>query len=306
MQAGEAFAVRVELGPGQAGAQVSATMYQAGAAAGASGFQEVVSGPMGTWTGPAAGHQTFAQARGCAEDDTVCTGLYDFGVHPGETFVQSLEGSYVASASGAVLMRVVVSCDIPFYADVGLESCHMDDVSYGCVPDSNGVNWAHCASELAVTVTPGAFYQNPNDATIGTDPAGAAGTTTPGSASGATDPTQVIGGGDATLVIGSAVRVDSIVIDRAMLEEHAAAAAVGSDSDRHPTMEELLIAGTPEASVLAAMFTKSQEPYLVFPLTFTPITAAELVEAQTPPPDTAPGGGHRRMQPVPAPGHIST
>ena len=48
-EAGRAYAILVQL-TGDTAAQVTATFYQSGAAAGAAGFEAVVSGPMGEWT----------------------------------------------------------------------------------------------------------------------------------------------------------------------------------------------------------------------------------------------------------------
>ena len=38
-------------------------------------------------------------------NDTLCTGLLGFGVHPGEVFLPELQGTWVAPSSGVVLMR---------------------------------------------------------------------------------------------------------------------------------------------------------------------------------------------------------
>ena len=106
VQAGQSYAVRAGLGDRESATQISATFYQDGAASGAAGFGSVVSGPMGSWTRTRQGHQNFAQSRGCTGfNDTLCTGLLGFGVHPGEVFLPELQGTWVAPSSGVVLMR---------------------------------------------------------------------------------------------------------------------------------------------------------------------------------------------------------
>jgi hypothetical protein len=117
VQAGEAYAFRAALNPESSAAQVSVTLYQAGAAAGADGYSEVLGGPLGTWTHRSPGHMTYAETKGCANNDTVCSGLFGFGVYPDAEhgFKRSIEGTYVATASGTVLMRVKMSCDVPFF-----------------------------------------------------------------------------------------------------------------------------------------------------------------------------------------------
>lgn len=265
VQAGEAYAFRAALNPDQSGAQVSVTLYQGGAAAGADGYQQVVGGPLGGWTHRSDGHQTYAESKGCANNDTVCSGLFSFGVHADapHAFKRSVEGTYVATASGTVLVRVEMTCDVPFYANVDLEGCRYDARSYGCVPAENGVNYGHCSSDLSLTVTKGAFYNQPGHGDASTTTGGGDGGVEP-SGDGGGGPDTTDGGGAAgpepELVLGDAERTDSVVISRADLEAHAAVAALGSESDRHPTLEQLLVAGTPEAALLAAMFTTSQEP----------------------------------------------
>ncbi len=124
--AGEAVAMAVELPAGQPGGQVRATFFQAGAAAGAEGFEATLGGPLGAWTATPAGHHSFAehdreQGVFCQPNDSDATCLAkqlgaSFGVHPGGAFGSVLRGTWVAPAAGAWLLRIDANCDVPFCA----------------------------------------------------------------------------------------------------------------------------------------------------------------------------------------------
>lgn len=291
--AGRAYACRIELPPGQTAAQIEATFYQAGAAAGAAGFAPVLSGPMGEWTvtpmpescsnladdpsladsggGPGScaefissgyvtcaadfcpncgthahfcdrscgfcGHHSYAQLRG--EDFDIRT---SFGIHPGGSFPRFLTGTWVAPASGAVLLRLVLNCDVVFFADVEAEGCDATDgLGYVCGPTSDGTDNSKCASELRLTVTPGAYF---DESATATEP-----------------------------VSGSAVRTDTIVITRADVEAKATAAWQTTPTEQRtlvapPTLDEMLISGSDANALLISLFTVEQQPYAVFPLSF--------------------------------------
>eukprot|EP01046_Picozoa_sp_COSAG06_P018633 COSAG06_NODE_1303_length_9931_cov_69.878255_3_plen_110_part_00 len=82
-QAGRAYAFMIEMTDQTTAANVIATFYQAGAAAGSAGFEPVVEGPMGDWPSTPAGHQSFAESEGCTNEDRSCTDIpVFFGVHP--------------------------------------------------------------------------------------------------------------------------------------------------------------------------------------------------------------------------------
>ena len=134
VQAGTAYAFLIELPAGQTATQVSATFYQAGAAAGSAGFEPVASGPLGGWTATPAGHQSLAEHYGCSNEDRSCISSIaaSFGIHPGGAFGHFLKGTWVATASGAVLLRLVVNCDVPFYADTQAYGCSFVSGGYGC------------------------------------------------------------------------------------------------------------------------------------------------------------------------------
>ena len=86
----------IELPAGQTAAQVSATFYQAGAAAGSAGFEPVVSGPLGDWTATPPGHQSFAEEEGCSNEDRSTGNIAaSFGIHPGGAFRRFLKGTSV-------------------------------------------------------------------------------------------------------------------------------------------------------------------------------------------------------------------
>ena len=110
----------------RAGAQVRATFFQAGAAAGPAGFEATLGGPLGAWTRTPAGHHSYAEdskERGYCdadESDAACLaivlGSASFGVHPGGAYGSVLRGTWVAPAGGAWLLRIDANCDVPFCA----------------------------------------------------------------------------------------------------------------------------------------------------------------------------------------------
>jgi hypothetical protein len=257
VQVGQAYAFLLEVPAGQAAAQVSATFYQAGAAAGAAGFEPVASGPLGDWMATPAGHSSYAEYQGCSNEDRSC--LYgspptSFGIHPGGAFPRFLKGTWVATASGAVLLRLLLNCDVPFYADAQADGCYIDN-TYGCLPTADGTVNSRCASELRLTVTPDAYYdQQPDD-----------GPTSGGSGGGAaaTQQQQPISGG--------AERTDTLVVNRGEVEAQALILWQDTPAEHRtlpapPTVDEMLVSGSEANALLTSMFTVEQQPHVIFPL----------------------------------------
>jgi hypothetical protein len=276
VQAGQAYAVLLELPAGQAAAQVSATFYQAGGAAGAAGFEPVASGPLGDWTATPAGHQSYPEHYGCSNEDRSCISYIaaSFGVHPGGAFPRFLKGTWVATASGAVLLRLVLNCDVPFYADVHADGCSIDAHGYRCVPFADGTRNSDCASELRLTVTPDAYYdEQPDD---GPPSGGSAGDA-------AAAQQQPISGG--------VERTDTLVVDRGEVEALALILWQGTPAEQRtlaapPTVDEMLVSGSEANALLVSLFTVEQQPHVSYPL---------MIQLDHGTGGTG-GGGHRRTQ----------
>ncbi len=124
-EAGRAYAFAIELPAGQSAAQVSATFYQANAAAGSAGFKATVGGPMGRWRDTPPGHHSFAEHHGCSNEDRSCITdiAASYGIHPGGSYGSVLKGTWVAPADGKWLLRVVANCEVVFFSDVEAEGC---------------------------------------------------------------------------------------------------------------------------------------------------------------------------------------
>jgi hypothetical protein len=259
-EAGRAYAFLVELPASQTAAQIEATFYQPGAAAGAAGFTAVLSAPMGKWTSTPAGHESYAERKGCSnndEDRSTCINVPDsFGIHPGDTFGRFVEGTWVAPSSGPVLLRLVLNCDVAFYADADAEGCHIDlGIDYGCDPTSDGINHSTCSAELHLTVTPGAYYDPATRRRL----------------------QKNSGSHIDDLTIGIARRTDTVVIGRVEIEAQAAAVwyathdagrrlQASGESPHPPTLEDMLVDDTEANRLLISLFTVEEEPHVVYPL----------------------------------------
>lgn len=87
----------------------------------------MVDAAMGTWYTTPPGHQSYAESVGCANDDQECKNRVmpfyaSFPVYPGREFDTSDVGTFVAPASGNVLLRVELSCDVRFWSDADVVS----------------------------------------------------------------------------------------------------------------------------------------------------------------------------------------
>jgi hypothetical protein len=246
VEAGHAYAFRVELPHAKTAAQVSATIYQAGAAAGAAGFRAVVDGPLGKWSATPAGSQSLAAYKRCnlGDDDGYrhCMGglVASFGIHPGERFDSGLTGTWVSPTSGAVLLRLVMNCDVPFYADVRVEGCIVGGDNIRCDPIGDGTRNSDCVSELRLTVTRDAYYDQDGD----------------------------------TPIIDTARRTDIIVVDSESVVDQAAAVFNANPGDflglhAPPTMDEMLVKDTAAYELLTQLFSMEQQPSVVYPTQFT-------------------------------------
>lgn len=375
-EAGRAYAFLVELPQDQStAAQVEATFYQAGAVAGAAGFEPVVSGPMGTWSATGdcmtnsydsmygegqcdslissgqyscaahfchncgqgaddcnlscdfscGGDVSYFQQKGCSNDDRSCTDIpAAFGVHPfetiscpyfllrdcpaweaqrlpgtgmrfcftdkgcysmggsyvnatfarrgsdgswvvgPETFPRFLRGTWVAPASGAVMLRLVVNCDVPAFAHAYDGGCTTGDIAGtndGCTPSSDATNPANCASELQLTVTPGAYFEEAGD-----HEAGRRRTQMSGDRLHSTIDTHAP-------TIGTVQHTYRIVLGRTDVESQAATVWHATLPDQRtlsapPTLDDMLVNGSTANALLGDMLTVTQEPHVVYPLTY--------------------------------------
>jgi hypothetical protein len=266
-EAGRAYAFLVELKDvTQPAVQVKATFYQAGAAAGAAGFAPVVSGPMGKWTATQPGHESWAEHFSCTTSASTADGRCSnipasFGIYPGgDEFPRLLTGTWVAPASGAVLLQLTMNCDVPFWADVQLSGCDADNYhgvpgQYGCDDPNAGFiesdineNNGMCESELLLTVTPGAYFDR--SLAVATEPS-----------------------------LGLAKQTDTIVVSKAEIERQAAATWESSHGagrrlqmdgeGRHPpSLDDMLVPGSPANQILVDLFTAQQQPSVIYPVSF--------------------------------------
>lgn len=347
-QAGRAYAVTIELPPGQTAAQASATFYQAKAAAGAAGFIPVVEGPLGAWTetpspapcvsnaydeqeftgmcdlaiasgqlscasdfcaecgvcphqttctdysnlcdrscGVICEHQSLAEFVGCSNELVhQCSALRSlpasFGVHPGGRFGSYLVGTWVAPAAGPILMRLNVNCDSVVYADVQAGGCTIGERhntgarTSSCGPASDGTYKNKCFSELLLTATPGAYIAQP------------------GPSDGRR---RVQKGGDhlhntvdthaPSPILGIVQRTDIITVQRADIEAQVADRWQATPADQRtlpasPTIDQMLVSGTPANTMLQSLFTVEQQPHVIYPLVLDESDVASV--------------GHRRTQ----------
>lgn len=181
----------------------------------------------------------------------------------GGNFTRFLQGTWVAPTSGTWLVRLVINCDVPFYADVQADGCFIDDDgTYGCQPTSDGMHNARCASQLQLTVTPGAYFANQDSQ------AGHRRTQMGGDHLDHTIDTHPI-----APTVGTFQRTDIIVIERSTLEAQAATVWQATSADQRPTaapptLDEMLVSGTPANALLATMLTTEQQPHVAYPLSY--------------------------------------
>ena len=258
-EAGIAYAVSILLPRGHTAAQVTATFYQADAAAGSAGFSPTVDGPLGEWPTTPPGHQSYAEYGGCSNADRSCISEIraSYGIHPGGRFGAVLKGTWVAPAGGVWLLRVVANCAVPFYHDVQAEGCQIDQTSYNCQQTAAGTYNSDCTSALELTVTPNAYFYD--------DDVGPSGATTSGEGEVTVLSTPVTGGVE---------RTDTIALSREQVEAMAAAMFAATPPEERtvaasPTLEEMVTAGTAANAMLFSMLTTQQQPHVVYPLIFT-------------------------------------
>eukprot|EP01046_Picozoa_sp_COSAG06_P062091 COSAG06_NODE_13873_length_1210_cov_1.848785_1_plen_362_part_10 len=271
-EAGRAYAFAIELPAGQSAAQVSAIFYQANAAAGSAGFKASVGGPMGRWRDTPPGHHSFAEHKGCSNEDRSCISSIaaSYGIHPGGSYGSVLKGTWVAPAAGKWLLRVVANCEVVFYSDVEAEGCSFHDGGYNCYATADGTDNSKCAWTLQVTVTPDAYFDDDSSNADGQQQSGGASDDRNGP------------------VTGSAERTDTIVLSRADVEAQAAAVFDATPAAERtmaapPTLEEMLVGGSAANALLTSMLTVQQQPHVVYPLTIEAVASSS-------------SGGHRRMQ----------
>ena len=258
VQAGCSYAIQVDLPTGQTATQVKATFYQPGAAGGAVGFEPALHGPLGSWSSTPRGHHSFFTSP-------VFVGIEGdirsgFGIHPDGRFGSFLQGTFVSPASGPVLLRLELNCDVVFYSDVEADGCAAEHLhgngGYGCDVTSDGIDNSRCAAELQLTVTPGAYYDEGGHRRMQSSGDNLHNTVD----SHAPEP-----------LTGTAQRTDIIVVDRIDVEAQAAALwqatpVAQRTSTAPPVMDEMLVAGTGANNLLASMFMSEQQPTVVYPV----------------------------------------
>jgi hypothetical protein len=275
---GEAYAVSVELPATQVrqsgilyrtnpGTAVHLTFYYPAAAGGADVFEPLLGGPLGDWTPTPSGHKP------CTHREVGAPATFE--LHPGRSFHRKLAATWVAPATGTVLLRAALNCDVPFFADVDADGCcltgrsednwHDGTVDFsatgfictnGAPTDSN--NWlgeknrnAICSAELLLTITPGAYYEGEDDAYSNQE-----------------------------LVVGPAARTGTIELAGSELEALAAemfAQSIGPEADltAAPLLDAILVPESAAQAVLAAAFTRQQFTHLVFPSLIEGFAGAE-------------------------------
>lgn len=123
--AGVAFAFRAQ---SRDAVKLKLTMYQQGAAQGADSFPAMINTALGSWYSTPPGHESYAELAGCANDDQECKNrampfYASFPVFPsGRVFGNNEIGTFVAPASGNVLLRVELTCDVQFWSDAQVVS----------------------------------------------------------------------------------------------------------------------------------------------------------------------------------------
>ena len=194
-------------------------------------------------------------------------------------FARHLAGTWVAPASGPWLMRLVLNCDVPFFADVQADGCFTDDAfNVVCQLASDGSYNGGCTSALQLTVTPGAYFADQDSQ------GGHRRTQTGGDNLHHVVDTHLV-----TPTVGTFQRTDRIVIERSTLEAQAAAVWEATSADQRPmtappTLDEMLRSGTPANTLLGSLLTSEQQPHVIYPLTY----ALDGSEDG--------GCGHRRLQ----------
>jgi hypothetical protein len=164
----------------------------------------------------------------------------------------------VAPASGEVLLRLLVSCDVPFFADIEQEGCEFLPDGYICNDRQDGSNAGKCLSQVLLSVSAGAYYQSEGGAEAATMFA----------------PVHSI-----------AQQSVAVLVPRSELEAQAAEmfGAEPGGLTAPPTLDEMLVQNSEASAMLATMFSAYQQTHVVYPVEFS-WTEADV------------GGGHRRMQ----------
>eukprot|EP01046_Picozoa_sp_COSAG06_P008334 COSAG06_NODE_418_length_15982_cov_3.455204_7_plen_1527_part_00 len=268
VEAGISYSLEIDRISG--GADVQATFYQPDAAESARGFADVLNGALGNWAPTPPGHHSIATHFSCDNADRACIASWlghPFGIHPGAVFGNSLRGNFVAPASGPVLLRLSINCQVPFFSDVELEGCTVGTEgsdSYGC----ESKELKSCISDLTLTVTPGAHFTVDQEESS----------------------TEIDAQVDVMLPSpGPSQSVSQIVIGRTEIEAQAAAMLRQQPDpalSAAPTLDEMLVGGSEANALLQSMLTQEQQPHLVYPVQ---IDLAALDSGGK-------GGGHRRLQ----------
>ena len=269
--------------------QVSLNVYDAAANEGSASFPVILSGALGSWVSTKPDHNSYPEFYGCQNDNKACwsrnLGKRGFGINPGRTFGSQLSGTWVAPVAGRWLIRIALSCDVPFFADVESNGCQIDGLTYGCTRMSAA---RQCASALQMTVTEGAYFNSETSAQLEEMFAGTSASTITAPIV-TTGPAVLNGEVEAQAAqmfaptMGEAERIHTIVVSRQELEAQAAqmfgsmpATSCGSQLQTPPTLPDMMVAGSEASAMLAQMFTVEQQPHVAFPIALEPLSAQEL------------------------------
>jgi hypothetical protein len=227
--------------------QVKLTVYEQGAVEGAAGFGSVVAGPTGSWQTTAPGHQSWLEYKGCTNGDQICNDannpLYaSVPVHPGETFGTRLVGTWVAPASGPVLVHVELACDVPFWSDINIDGCTITSSSMSCPQSDAEV----CSSGLTLTVTSGAYFD----------------------ASG----NEIRGRASST----SAADFDASTVETMVRQYFDSIPTQMRTLPRSPRLQDMLVSGSRAAHLLAQTFTSEQLPHIIYPTSIERLSSTDL------------------------------
>ena len=192
------------------------------------------------------------------------------------TFPRFLEATWVAPASGPTLLRLQLNCDVVAYADVQADGCYMNHGGIMCDRTRDGTYNSVCSSELLLTVTPGAYFEQQD--TTGSEHHRRA-------QSEGDNLHQTVD--EHAPTHGTVQRTDIVRVSRTDVETQAATVWLNTPADQRtaapPTLDDMMVSDTEANRILASLFTVAVQPHVVFPLKL----ALDTTPANS-------GDGHRR------------
>jgi hypothetical protein len=159
---GTGYAIAATLQPDAPAVALELTFFYSAATGGADSFESVGRWLLGDWTPTPVGHHSMPTYLGCANEDWNCWGHTigaptSFGIHPGGSFPRRRVATWASTVAGPVLLRVALSCDVPFYADVEVQGCTLTaDGQMNC----RGSKAGRCRSTVSLAVTANAYFSD--------------------------------------------------------------------------------------------------------------------------------------------------